>query len=175
MFPAAAIRINQILQAVEFSIVVNIGSSTKAFFQGKQPYIWNDLMKPLLDRGNALFNVDRKKRPGVHLVGNAESWCSQDFADIVLCCNILEHTLEPRRVLENAWRTLKPAGLLVMEGPADYPYHPDPIDTMLRPKTGEEWDELLGLDRWTRESFEIITWDKHPGQTASLVVYRKKS
>lgn len=172
MFPAAAIAIRNILTPVEFKVVVNLGSSTSQFFQKKQPYIWEQVMAPLLDRGNALFNVDQKPAKGVHLIGDARTWNIPEFADVVLCCNILEHVTDPQEVIDNIWITLKSRGLVVIEGPAEYPRHADPIDNMLRPKTGEEWDTLFGA-RFERLHFETVTMDKHPEQTATVVVLRK--
>lgn len=170
MFPSSAAKIRQILEPISFKVVVNLGSSTKHFYQTKQPYIWDDVMQPLLQRGCALINVDQKMAKGVHVIGSAEEWKLDDFADVVLCCNILEHVVNPAAVLANIAVTLKKGGLLVIEGPLDYPKHEDPIDNMLRPASGTEWDDLIG-EQFARKHFSITQMGTH---TASVVCYRRR-
>jgi SAM-dependent methyltransferase len=46
----------------------------------------------------------------------------------VLVLNVLEHTFEPLKVLDNARRVLAPGGLLVTSTPAVWPIHNYPID-----------------------------------------------
>lgn len=176
MFREAAARIRTLLAPVRDQIVLNVGSSTAAFYRTAQPYIWADVMAPLLERGNALINIDPKGGDGVHLRRAAEDLGLTALADVVLCCNLLEHVEHPRAVLRSIAAALKPGGLLVLDGPATYPYHADPIDTLLRFTTPAVCDALV-LDTaqtWVRESFETITRASHPQQTSALVLYRKQ-
>jgi SAM-dependent methyltransferase len=46
----------------------------------------------------------------------------------VLCLNVLEHTFEPVRVLDNVFRLLRPGGTCVAVTPARWPLHAYPID-----------------------------------------------
>lgn len=41
----------------------------------------------------------------------------EGIADVVLCCDILEHLMEPERLLKEAFRVLKPGGTLVVTVP----------------------------------------------------------
>ncbi|HXF63753.1 MAG TPA: methyltransferase domain-containing protein [Caldilineaceae bacterium] len=48
--------------------------------------------------------------------------------DVVICTELLEHVPEPRRVLAEATRVLRPGGTLVITAPFLYPIHADPYD-----------------------------------------------
>jgi hypothetical protein len=173
MFPEAAARIGQLLSNVSDSVVLNVGSSTRQFYCEQQPYIWNDVMKPLLERGNALINVDAKAQPGVHLVRDVADLQLTNMADIVLCCNILEHVVDPVKVLHGVHLALKKdRGHVVIESPVAYPYHADPIDTMFRIGTIADWDALMEPVGLSRVSFEILIRKSNPSQTSALVVYK---
>jgi hypothetical protein len=51
----------------------------------------------------------------------------------LLCCNLLEHVLDPERLALHCLELLPRGGLLFVTVPFSYPYHRDPIDTMYRP------------------------------------------
>jgi hypothetical protein len=173
MFPEAAARIGELLANVSDSVVLNVGSSTRQFYCEQQPYIWNDVMKPLLARGNALINIDAKAQPGVHLVRDVADLQLTNIADIVLCCNLLEHVVDPVKVLHGVYDALKKnTGHVVIESPVAYPYHADPIDTMFRIGTMAEWDALMQPVGFSRISFEILVRKSNQSQTSALVAYK---
>ncbi|MCC6166438.1 MAG: methyltransferase domain-containing protein [Caldilineaceae bacterium] len=51
-----------------------------------------------------------------------------DSFDAVVCAELLEHVPDPRRVLVEAARVLRPGGSLVLTIPFLYPIHADPYD-----------------------------------------------
>jgi 2-polyprenyl-3-methyl-5-hydroxy-6-metoxy-1,4-benzoquinol methylase len=58
-------------------------------------------------------------------------------AKALLCFNVLEH-LEDRERFASACASLLPhGGLIAISVPYSFPYHPDPIDTLFRPKPAE--------------------------------------
>lgn len=138
-------RIRSLLSGVSGKTILNYGSSSADFYQRVQPYIWTDLLLPLVVC-NTVINLDIKNEPGVHVVCRANEPVplgSRAF-DIVLACSLLEHVASPSVVISEIYRVLKRPGVLIADVPADYPYHPDPIDTMLRIQTQQQWEELLG-------------------------------
>ena len=59
----------------------------------------------------------------------------------ILCSNLLEHVRGPEQVCAALEELLPPGGLLFISVPHEFPYHPDPIDTMFRPDV----EQLLRL------------------------------
>jgi len=49
-------------------------------------------------------------------------------ADIVLSSQVLEHVADPIAYLEEAYRVLRPNGILILSTHGSWPYHPDPAD-----------------------------------------------
>jgi hypothetical protein len=54
-------------------------------------------------------------------------------ADVVLASNLLEHVESPILGLLNLTRIADKGSVLIITGPSQYPYHPDPIDNGFRP------------------------------------------
>ena len=61
----------------------------------------------------------------------------------LLCCNLLEHVIEPDRLARHCLDLVAAGGLLFVTVPLSYPYHRDSIDTMYRPIPAE-LAELFG-------------------------------
>lgn len=110
-------------------------------------------MRPFVDDGNRLVNLDLKRERGVDVCANAAQIPFRDSVfDGCLCCSLLEHVFRPIEAVREIWRVLKPAGWFIGDVPANYPHHPDPIDTMFRIHDGNGWEIFLGglfkLDSW---------------------------
>lgn len=122
----------------DLSPLLSIGSGTAEFRQDRQPWIEGEVFGPFQRRGGVVVHHEHQPGAGVDLVGDlsdAAFLSSLERLDVrsVLCANVLEHLpdIEPvARALTNA---VAPGGYLAVTVPRAYPYHPDPIDTMLRP------------------------------------------
>jgi len=78
----------------------------------------------------------------------------------VLILNVLEHTFEPVRILDNALSLLQPHGALVVLTPAIWPLHDWPMDSVrLLPNFYEEYGKRRGLNLLA-DSFEYIGYGK---------------
>jgi SAM-dependent methyltransferase len=145
MFEAEARWLRRALDAFppdRLSPVLNLGSSSAVVRSTVQPWIDAELFHPLSRRGVATFHVDMRQLPGVDIRADLA-----DEVDIrrlcalspnaLLCCNLLEHVLEPGRLALHCLDLLRPGGLLFVTVPYSYPYHRDPIDTMYRPSPAE--------------------------------------
>lgn len=141
-------------------LVLNLGSSTLAFRTIEQPFIADCF------GGFDVVHVDLKSDPGVDLVADLEDgslckkvykWLANNRTPghdpeevlqpvIVVLSNVLEHVENPRIVLQNV-AAIAPTWLYVSV-PREWPYHPDPIDTMLRPNPLElaEMVEWFGYE-----------------------------
>lgn len=128
--------------AERLSPLLNLGSSDAAFRERRQPWIAEELFRPLAARGIAVVHVDRRAAAGVDVradltdpadVAHLKSW----GARALLCCNLLEHVREPARLARHCLDLLGEGGLVFVTVPFSYPHHADPIDTMYRPGPAE--------------------------------------
>jgi SAM-dependent methyltransferase len=112
--------------------------------------------------GLRYLGTDVARGSGVDIVANFER--AEDMAGFgragpfgaVLILNVLEHTFEPIRVLDNARTLLKPGGALVVLTPAIWPLHCYPIDTWrILPDFYEEYARRKGM-RLLRERFDFV-------------------
>ena len=145
MFEQEVVWINAALEGVPaeaLSPMLNIGSSTLEFRTRTQPFIDAGLFAPLTARGVKVVHADLKQAPGVDLT--ADILTEAGFAEAkavgaksLLLCNLLEHVTDPGAFTRRAWDLVQPGGLIVVSVPRSYPYHRDPIDTLLRPTPAE--------------------------------------
>src|SRR5438045_2268921 len=102
MFEAEARWLRRALDAFppeRLSPLLNLGSSSAVVRQTVQPWIENEIFRPLRDRGIETVHVDMRQSPGVDVQIDLT-----DAADVhrlaafqspaLLCCNLLEHVLE---------------------------------------------------------------------------------
>jgi SAM-dependent methyltransferase len=145
VFEQEVVWINAALEGVPaeaLSPMLNIGSSTLEFRTRTQPFIDAGLFAPLTARGVKVVHADLKQAPGVDLT--ADILTEAGFAEAkavgaksLLLCNLLEHVTDPGAFTRRAWDLVQPGGLIVVSVPRSYPYHRDPIDTLLRPTPAE--------------------------------------
>jgi SAM-dependent methyltransferase len=145
----------------EGAVCLNIGSSTRHFREVAQPHITKDLIEPIEASGIRVLHCDIKADIGVDLVGDVldpkfQQAMSRKNADIILCCNVLEHLVDPRGFATACGNLLRSGGYMVVSVPLSYPFHPDPIDTMLRPTPAELGAFFPG---WSVVAGEVLTTD----------------
>lgn len=124
------------------SVCLNVGSSTREFREETQPFIHQEILKPLAESGCRVVNCDMKEDDGVDEVGDL---LNQEFqkhltsykADLVICSNLLEHLSDPASFARACGAIVKPGGHFLFSVPRSFPYHPDPLDTMFRPSPDE--------------------------------------
>lgn len=121
-------------------VVLNIGSSTREFRSVRQPYIDEQLFRPLNDRGFEILHVDQKASDGVDLVGDLDDAQFVDrlcqlTADIIFCNNLLTHlrNADRERLIAAVDQILKSGGLLYLSASSRFPYITDPYDSYYRP------------------------------------------
>ena len=154
MFPECADLLQWELHDVRNADVLNVGSNTWSHYHDEQPWIWQKVLNPLMDRGCRIFNMDTKPESAmlpdgiVHQVFDAtKASIRGDGFDVVLCTSMLEHVESPMRVLDMCHEALTPLGHFWLELPSVYPIHHDPIDNGLRITTAQQAEDLLG-PRW---------------------------
>jgi hypothetical protein len=133
------------------TVCLNIGSSTAQFRQVEQPHIHDTFIRPLEEAGLRFVHCDLKDAPGVDEIGSVfdpefQARLKNYKAGIIVCSNLLEHLEDPKLFARACGNLVETGAVGIFSVPSSYPYHPDPIDTKLRPKP----DELAGmLPGWT--------------------------
>jgi len=130
------------LQSRELSPVLNVGSATATFREQVQPWIDREIFSPLRKRGVVIEHLDIQRGDGVDLCGDLDddNFVGQLFSrgyQSLLCCNLLEHVNDPASIASKLETILPSGGHLIVTVPNQFPYHPDPIDTMFRPSVYE--------------------------------------
>jgi hypothetical protein len=126
----------------DISTCLNLGSSTLRFRTVTQPHIDRYVFAPLRANQVRVVHADLKRDEGVDIAGDLfdQSTCEQLAAaepDLLLCCNLLEHVVDPSALAARMASLLKPGGLLLATVPFSYPLHFDPIDTYFRPSPAQ--------------------------------------
>jgi len=143
MVKEEAIWIKSILEklAADQSMdVLDVGSSTKVFRTEIQPYIDEYVFAPLRNNNHKIFHLDKKEDEGVDYVFDINTMSHNSIDrkfDLVFCCSLLEHVNDRNKICELLTCFLKTKGYLLVTVPEAYRYHPDPIDTMFRPKMNQ--------------------------------------
>ena len=124
------------------SVCLNIGSSTKRFREVDQPHIAEKFIAPLEASGLRFIHCDMKQAAGVDEVGDILDPRFRDRlksyqADLLVYSNLLEHLTNPREFAQACGELLRRGRYALFSVPSSYPYHADPIDTMLRPTPNE--------------------------------------
>lgn len=105
--------------------------------------------------------VDSRKGPGVDVVRRAQNLGVADVgqpADLVICCEVIEHERDPGGIIAAAQRLLKPGGVLVLTaaGPGREPHGCDGGDVGDEPYHNISREELKGwLADWDAVEIEV--------------------
>jgi hypothetical protein len=145
MLPEESQWLSTVLASVpteDLSPVLNLGSSTVV-----QPFIHENIFKPLEDRNCQVIHVDEKEAAGVDIAGDLlddSFWEKLEgaAAGSLMCCNILEHLTDPLSLCARIESVMQSGSHLFVTVPNRFPYHKDPIDTMFRP-TSEQVARLF--------------------------------
>lgn len=75
------------------------------------------------------IHLDVCKAAGVNLLGNGMRLPIKAMSvDFVACVSVLEYVSAPQMLVDEAYRVLKPGGLLYLSAPFVFPFHPPPDD-----------------------------------------------
>lgn len=70
----------------------------------------------------------------------------EESFDVIVCTEVLEHSFEPQKALQELSRLLKPSGAILITTPFAYPLHEIPYDfSRITPFYIEYWFPKLGL------------------------------
>jgi hypothetical protein len=126
----------------DLSPVLNLGSSNEEFRTRTHPHVDREIFFPLVKRGARVIHADMKEDRGIDIVGDIydaqfQERCRSLGPRTVVCCNILEHVVDPAGFARIVKALVPHNGYLVVSVPHSYPFHADPIDTLFRPTPAE--------------------------------------
>lgn len=145
----------------QLSPLLSIGSGSAAS-RARQPWIEQLVFAPLARRGVEVLHHEHEPAPGVDVAGDLRDPAFVETlrdlgARSVLCANVLEHVEDPLALAAAIGDLVASGGHVVVTVPRRYPYHPDPIDTMLRPSVAE----LAAMFR----GFRLVAGEEVPSGT----------
>jgi hypothetical protein len=129
------------LAVADLSPLLSVGSGHREL-TSDQPWIHAAVYEPLERRDVHIVHHELDPGPGVDVAGDlTDPEFRQSLGRLeirsVMCCNVLEHLPEPRRVAATIEGLVAAGGYAIVTVPRRYPYHPGPIDTMFRPSVDE--------------------------------------
>lgn len=135
------------LDPEDLGVVLSVGSGTPTVRNTLQPWIGSSVFDPLAHRGVRVLHHELEPGEGIDVAGDLMdetviSQLRQLGVHTVLCLNVLEHVRDPRALATSLLATVAEGGRVVFTVPRRFPYHPDPLDSMLRP-TPDQLQDLL--------------------------------
>jgi len=95
-------------------------------------------------RGARYTGIDVRQGPGVDVVADGSTWQPPEPVDCVLCLETMEHAEDPRAIVANALRMLRPGGVLILSaaGPnrAPHGWHGGDLEE------GEQYQGIMPAD-----------------------------
>jgi len=106
---------------------------------------------------NTYYGIDIQAGPGVDEVADASEWIKPYSFDVVVCCEVFEHTPHWKKIIQNAMGSLRDGGIFIatMAGETraphsgvhgNYPYEWEHYDNI------GEWDLAQTLKGFFKES-----------------------
>lgn len=110
----------------------------------------------------ALFNtddyhaIDLRPGPGVHEVADCADWRTDRLRDVVVCCEVFEHTPRWIEILDSAAYALNPGGIFIMTCAAPDRVPHGAVTDVVQP--GEYYENVNPDDIWrcALHHFEIL-------------------
>lgn len=111
----------------------------------------NTSVRPLFKEAAHYTGVDQRKGKGVDVVSRAQDYDPDKPADVVICCETLEHEADPESIIAAAERILKPGGILILTAAAPE-RRPHSMDGHTVIPAGEPYGNIepAALERWLK-------------------------
>lgn len=113
----------------------------------------NGSIRPLFSGATSYVSVDAAAGAGVDVVADAAAFRPMELPDTVVCCETLEHAIDPRAICLNAGKILAPGGFLVLTAATD-PRAPHSAVDGGPLRQGENYRNVdpKDLDSWLKDS-----------------------
>lgn len=121
------------------------------------------------------WGIDLWMGKGVDLVADAATWRPPVPADVVVCCEVLEHAPEAPAIVVNLGQMLKPGGYVILTCATDpRPPHSGHDGGALR--DGEFYHNIDPelLQGWLGERFDLEMFEIHPKRGDLYVLAQRR-
>ncbi len=118
-----------------------------------------------IDQALSAIEDNQRRLPGHKwVVGNVLAAPLEDNSvDVAMCNSVVEHMIEPRKLLDEMWRVVKPGGLMIVGVPLELPH---PEHTMVY-----DWDGVMRMmSRYSLPVYSYPIWATEDGGRAIAVV-----
>lgn len=99
------------------------------------------ILEPL---AKSYIGVDVQSGPGVDIVADAAAYSSPEPADMVVCCEVFEHTAVWRDIIYNSYRLLKHGGIFIATAAGEGRHPHSAIDE----SPIREWEYYANIGSW---------------------------
>jgi SAM-dependent methyltransferase len=88
--------------------------------------------------------IDPHDGPNVDVVANGQDYCHADFFDVVVACEVFEHTSDWKAIVQNAMKNLKDGGIFIttMAGEGRKPH------SAIDENPIREWEHYSNIGEW---------------------------
>ena len=98
-------------------------------------------------RSSSYIGIDQQTGRGVDIVGDASTYIDTDLiekVDVIVCCEVFEHTPKWREIVGNSYRHLRNGGLFIatMAGEGRHPH------SALDENPIREWEYYANVGAW---------------------------
>jgi len=73
----------------------------------------NGSIRSIFSDAESYLGIDMQEGPGVDLVTNAATFITDELVDVIVCCEVFEHTGEWPQILETSYKNLNTNGILI--------------------------------------------------------------
>lgn len=121
--------------------ILNFGSQKKKRLK-EQPYIYENIILPVLHKQHRLINLDLYEDEGVDIAGDImeaeifEKLCDLKI-DVLFLFNVLEHVTNIEAMCNRLQDIMPKGSKILISVPYSFPRHDDPIDNLWRPMPKE--------------------------------------
>lgn len=119
----------------------------------------NGTVRDVID-ADAYFGIDLQDGPGVDAIADASMWRASEPVDLIVCCEVLEHTPAVADIVRSAFANLRVGGLFVVTCATDFREPHSAIDG--GPLRGDEWYANVGAQELKQfaldAGFLIVDW-----------------
>lgn len=121
--------------------ILNFGSQKKKRLK-EQPYIYENIILPVLKKNHHLINLDLYEDEGVDIIGDImEDDVFRKLKDlhinVLFLFNVLEHVTDIKSICARLQEIMPSGAKIFISVPHSFPRHDDPIDNLWRPSPSE--------------------------------------